>query len=317
MITVAVAIEAARPQPGLGDLRLAPGRAGALEVGAPIDEIYKLFGREHTQLVDLYLEGMYSPALKVTLPGASADPALVVRLEEWPCHQMTAYSITVTDRRYRTADGFGVGTTGAELGRRHPFKINEEEGSYGAFIETLQMGFSFEREPPIDKARVTSVMLVLHPGEVRRPRCPELGPIGEPAPGATVGPKDQLRALIDNETGLPATDCGQHVMTRIGDDWVPANRELVEKSLACVLARAASRQASSTFRQQRGSDSWIASGWISDHSGKIRKFVFDSQPCGGSGCAPRFDLTPCDHPAIVPTANGEFDLSCSKPPGAR
>lgn len=296
---------------GARQFLLSPGKAGALEAGAPIDEIYNLVGRENTQLVDLHLEGMYAPALQVKLPGSSANPALLVEVGEWPCHTMAANRIHVMDSRYRTAEGFGVGTTAAELSQRHPFKISEAEGAHAAIIEALQMTFSFERTLPIDQARVTEVMLWSNPAEIRRRRCPELGPIGEPAPGSTVGPQDQLRMMIDANTGRPAADCGQHLLTRIGDDWVPADRDIVEKSLACALAHASARQSFSTFRQKRGIDSWVAQGWIGDHSGVIQRFVFEGRSCVWSSCAPGFELTRCDQPAIVATADGDFDLSCA------
>jgi hypothetical protein len=56
----------------------------------------------------------------------------------------------------------------------------------------------------------------------------------------------------------------------------------------------------------------VAEGWLSDDSGIIQRFVFEGRACVWSSCAPRFELTRCDRPAIVATPDGDFDLSCAR-----
>ncbi len=42
-------------------------KAGNIEIGETIDQLYKQYGRNSTKLVDLYLEGMFSPAIEIYL----------------------------------------------------------------------------------------------------------------------------------------------------------------------------------------------------------------------------------------------------------
>jgi hypothetical protein len=152
---------------------LAPGRAGRIEVGTSVDEVYKIFGRANVNLVAEFQEGMFSPVLKIKLPGSTATPAISVDIREWPCVEFSVQSIEVRDARFRTKDGFGVGSLAGDLRRAHPFKMSEgEEGSHAALVEALQMGFSLTRQGPIDQQRVTSVRIVSDPEAVRKKRCP-------------------------------------------------------------------------------------------------------------------------------------------------
>src|SRR5690349_563229 len=67
------------------EFQLAPGRAGRLEVGMPVDDVYRLVGRERTRLIDLHREGMFEPALEVRWQVAASQPAIVMPVREWPC----------------------------------------------------------------------------------------------------------------------------------------------------------------------------------------------------------------------------------------
>ena len=42
---------------------LSAGRAGPFQVGDSIDDVYRQVGRERITLVDLFKEGLFSPAL--------------------------------------------------------------------------------------------------------------------------------------------------------------------------------------------------------------------------------------------------------------
>ena len=80
-------------------------KAGAIEVGASIDEVYNLVGRANTRLVDESKEGLFTPALEITLPGSPARPALVLAIREWPCARFSAWRIEVRDSRFRSVRG--------------------------------------------------------------------------------------------------------------------------------------------------------------------------------------------------------------------
>ncbi len=67
---------------------LTTGRAGKVELGTTVDEMYKLFGRENVRLVDLFKEGLFSPALQVKLAGTTV-PGMVTDIREWPCGEFS------------------------------------------------------------------------------------------------------------------------------------------------------------------------------------------------------------------------------------
>jgi hypothetical protein len=152
---------------------LATGRAGRIEVGTSVDEVYRIFGRANVNLVAEFKEGMFSPALKIKLRGSTATAALSVDIREWPCGEFSVQGIDIRDARFRTKDGFGVGSLAGDLRRAHPFQMSEgEEGSHAAVIEALQMSFSLTRQGPVDQQRVTSVWIWSDPEAVRKKRCP-------------------------------------------------------------------------------------------------------------------------------------------------
>jgi hypothetical protein len=152
---------------------LIAGRAGRVELGMSVDDVYRLFGRESVRLVDLFKEGLFSPALQIKLSGAETVPGIVTDIREWPCGEFSVWGIDVLDARFRTKDGFGVGSTVGDLRRSYSFRITEEEGAHAAVVEALKMSFSLSHEGPADQQRVTSVWIWPDPEAVRKKRCPE------------------------------------------------------------------------------------------------------------------------------------------------
>ena len=73
LILSVVALHVRAEQSSGDDFLLATGRAGRVELGTSVDEIYAIFGRENVRLVDAFKEGMFSPALQITLPGAAIN----------------------------------------------------------------------------------------------------------------------------------------------------------------------------------------------------------------------------------------------------
>ena len=87
LFTVAVAAgasQSAQPTSPSADYLLMTGRAGRIELGMSVDEVYQLFGRDNVSLVAEFREGMFSPVLKVRIPGATAIPAISIDIREWP-----------------------------------------------------------------------------------------------------------------------------------------------------------------------------------------------------------------------------------------
>ncbi len=164
------------------DFLLAKGRAGRMEVGMTIDDLFEHVGRENTRLVDFQAEGMFSPAINIYGPGRKRIAQADVR--EWPCGTFNIWNLRIEDARFRTDKGIGVGSTYAQLKKFYEAQPPANgEGDVYVFVPTLEMSFGFggtwygrERQLP-DAAKVTAVLLVPAPVRVRKERCPELGPI--------------------------------------------------------------------------------------------------------------------------------------------
>jgi hypothetical protein len=150
---------------------LSPGRAGVFELGATVDEIYRLVGREHVRLVDLFGEGHFTPAIEIRLPGANVTPSIVAHIREAPCREFAIWGIRVLDPRFRTSEGLGIGSTVGELRRTYDARLNREAG-HSVIVPSLQMTFAVGGVSFADSVRVTSVWLWPDPSEVRRRRCP-------------------------------------------------------------------------------------------------------------------------------------------------
>ncbi len=116
-----------------------------MEVGAIVEEVYEIFGRENISLVAQFGEGSFSPALEIRLPSATVSPAMVIPFREgWPCPGFRVVGVDVRDPRFRTSEGFGVGSTLSEIRQRYQVKLTQgEEGAYGAYVATLEMSFNF------------------------------------------------------------------------------------------------------------------------------------------------------------------------------
>jgi hypothetical protein len=121
------------------DFLLARNRVGGLVVGMPESAIYKVYPRRITRKVDLQLEGMPTPAVQIFLVKNHRKPSLVVRLTG---AGSTIDGIDVTDPRFKTATGVGVGASLGQL--RHAQKLLSfvsGEGVNGANAEDLGITF--------------------------------------------------------------------------------------------------------------------------------------------------------------------------------
>jgi hypothetical protein len=126
------------------DFLLSPGKAGRIEIGMAVDKIYSVYTREATKLVDLALEGFFTPALEITLPGHVGEKPSITAEIGWS-QAWTFSRITVYDSRFRTASGIGAGSSLGEIRRNHKVDwIEFGEGPMVARVDSLGMGFLLE-----------------------------------------------------------------------------------------------------------------------------------------------------------------------------
>lgn len=115
---------------------------------------------------------------------------------------------------------------------------------------------------------------------------------------------DELSHLIGLISGSNPVDCGQ----------LPAasTESAMRASVDCSVAAAAKKQASVTVRFETGVDSILASGLIVTPAGSVLLFHYDSAPCGGPDCSPRFTTEVCAAPALVGAGSG-VRFACGSP----
>jgi hypothetical protein len=136
------------------------GRVGRAHVGMTVAEFYSAFDRREIELVDLDLEGTFSPALEVH---SNNHLLLTAEIDKRNGGWMI-FRITVLDRRFHTSRGISVGSTYADVKKAYPgLKILMGEGQQFAFAETESLSFGLNadiRNPPSDRSRVTSILIL-------------------------------------------------------------------------------------------------------------------------------------------------------------
>ena len=122
-------------------------RVGPISIGATAQAVYDKFG-DRVRLIDLKLEGMFSPALEVRLFGSQLVPSVVAELGAVNS-QLVVTRIHVVDPSLRTKDGLGVGSTYEELRSRHAVTwVASGEGAFFARVEALGMSFQLDTSGP-------------------------------------------------------------------------------------------------------------------------------------------------------------------------
>lgn len=106
-------------------------------------------------------------------------------------------------------------------------------------------------------------------------------------------------------TGDEVVDCGLEVHS-----FSPAfSVYFLRQAFGCAEAARISRRPFQLLFQQRSLDSTIVVGLVGTATGAVRRFHYDSAPCGGPGCPPAFDVRPCARPAIV-ESQSTADIAC-------
>lgn len=127
------------------DLELTKQKAGEIQIDMHANEIYSSLGKEKTELIDLFIEGMYSPALVIL--NDRSENSLIVELV---CDKV--WRITVYAKNYKTDKGICVGSTLGDLRKR--YRVDSiEVGEVGifAYVEDLDMSFVLDFTGPLSE----------------------------------------------------------------------------------------------------------------------------------------------------------------------
>ena len=115
-----------------------------------------------------------------------------------------------------------------------------------------------------------------------------------------------LEVRIQRLTGSNVVNCG-----------IYKNRpdpEAMLRSLACGRKVNADHKPFTIIQWLRGEDSGVAFGVVGQTNSETLWFDYDSAPCGGRGCAERFDTKRCDlsDVFVMHDANGIHSFRCPR-----
>jgi hypothetical protein len=112
-----------------------------------------------------------------------------------------------------------------------------------------------------------------------------------------------LEDHISKLTGPDAADCGTHT-------WLTPVPEAI--TLACARDAAQQHRAFRIIQRGPGEDSETAPGILGERDGSTFWFDYDSAPCGGPGCAERFETKPCllSNVVVLHDVDGRRQFRC-------
>jgi hypothetical protein len=117
---------------------------------------------------------------------------------------------------------------------------------------------------------------------------------------AAVQDGKSVEPFIEQVTGRESVvNCGEYAR------WIYHDKEGFLKSLACAEASVKQHRPSRLVVHVRGTDSLGAYGVLSDWTGQAFFFSYDSEPCGGPGCAEKFTKKPCRVSDVEVVASAE------------
>lgn len=122
-------------------------QAGSLKVGMTVDELLTIFGRRDTDLVDLYREGSFTPAIEIKLENSdNRKPSLVA---EFKGERHWIWLIIINDKRFKTDKGIGIGSSLGDLRKAYIVnRIDWGEMGFFARVKDEKMFFIFDNLVP-------------------------------------------------------------------------------------------------------------------------------------------------------------------------
>jgi hypothetical protein len=100
-----------------------------------------------------------------------------------------------------------------------------------------------------------------------------------------------LAPHLGRMTGTTATNCGVYRIPPVLPHKLSADQ--AQAVSACISDAHAKREAFWFSVEGPGIDSYLATGLFGAGDGTVRRFWYDSAPCGGPQCDERFTTAPC------------------------
>jgi hypothetical protein len=139
----------------------------------------------------------------------------------------------------------------------------------------------------------------------RRPLLASLAVVSGTA-CAFLYPRHGMEHYVSRESGSGAVGCGSFIREPMQPHSLSAEESA--RASACMTEAYRSGRPAFFYVAGPGIDSQLGWGLVSTQ-GSIRRFHYDSAPCGGAGCKERFTTSPCPLPA--PGAPLEPSMACA------
>ncbi|MEJ5166784.1 MAG: hypothetical protein WHV67_07130 [Thermoanaerobaculia bacterium] len=126
------------------DYLLSNKKAGNIEIGMEVDSLLKILDKNLIKLVNLNLEGFFSPAFEIY--DREKKLSLVLEIDKFEGKWIVS-RITVYDKNYKTKEGISLGSSLSDLKGNYKIDhIDTVEGYFYAIVEQLGMSFKFKPE---------------------------------------------------------------------------------------------------------------------------------------------------------------------------
>lgn len=131
-------------------------RAGKIRLGMTVDELYDAYGKDYVRLVDLFAEGMFTPAVRLYTDPTSDEPIAEALINQF-CGQFRLTRIVVLGPQFKMREGLGVGSTVAQVRRRFPDATKNLEERPSLMSKRAQMSFATSDTRFSDSTRIVSM----------------------------------------------------------------------------------------------------------------------------------------------------------------
>lgn len=128
------------------DYLLSSKKAGNIEIGMEVDFLLKIVDKNLIKLVNLGLEGFFSPAIEIY--DKEKKLSLVLEIDKFEGKWIVS-RITIYDKNYKTKEGISLGSSLSELKAKYKIdRMDSVEGFLYAIVEELGMSFKFKTKEP-------------------------------------------------------------------------------------------------------------------------------------------------------------------------